>query len=97
MKEPALLEEQLESELVVLRRGEAAIQQVIEADDETAGMGTEGSADDGSGEPADDRAKDKWTNVRAGRLWHSGSVPSRRQISFLVDVCQHLLILPKPR
>jgi hypothetical protein len=62
-RELGLLEEELESELVVLGRGEAAIQQVIEADEEAAGVGTQGGADDGAGEPADHGAKDKWPDA----------------------------------
>src|SRR3954470_13592027 len=53
------LQEQLEPELVVLRRDQSSIHQVIEPDQEPPGVGTQGSADDGAGEPTDKCAKDK--------------------------------------
>jgi hypothetical protein len=61
-----LLKEQLEPELIVLRRGEPSIHQVIEPDEEPAGVRTQGGADDGASEPADKRAKDEWPDARAG-------------------------------
>jgi hypothetical protein len=63
MREPGLLQEQLEPELVVFRRGEPAIHQVIETDEEAAGMRTQGSPEHGTGEPANDRAKNKWPDA----------------------------------
>jgi hypothetical protein len=42
------LQEQLESELIVLRRGEPAIHQVVEPDEEPTGVGTQGGTDDGA-------------------------------------------------
>jgi hypothetical protein len=92
-----LLEEQLESELVVLGGGEAAIYQVIEADEVAAGMGAEGGAEDGTGESADHGAEDERPDWRARRHLNGGSLRFDRQIGWLVDVSQHLLILPKPR
>jgi len=72
--ERGLLKEELEPELVVLGGGEAAIHEVIEADEEAAGMRTQGGAEDGAGEPADDRAKDEWPDSRGRRLRHAGSL-----------------------
>jgi hypothetical protein len=46
--ETVSLKEQLKSELIVLRRGESAIRQVVEPNEEPAGMGTQGSAEDGA-------------------------------------------------
>jgi len=40
---------------------------VIEPDQESAGVGTQGGADDGTGEPTDKCAQDKWPDARAGR------------------------------
>jgi hypothetical protein len=60
------LKEQLEPELIVLRRGEPAIHQVIEPDEEASGMGTQGGAEDGAGESTDKRAEDKWPDARTG-------------------------------
>jgi hypothetical protein len=77
---PALLEEQLEPELIVLRGGEAAIHQVIEADEEAAGVGTQGGAEDGPGEPADDRAKDKWPDARGRWSLRAGSLRFGKRI-----------------
>jgi hypothetical protein len=91
-----LLEEQLKSELIVFRRSEPAIHQVVEADEVSAGMGTQGGADDGPGEPADNRAKDKWPDARGPWAVRASSVRIGRRIGNLVDVSQHLLILPKP-
>jgi hypothetical protein len=60
------LQEQLEPELVVLRGDQSSIHQVIQPDQEAAGVGTQGSAKDGTGEPTDKCAKDKWPDARAG-------------------------------
>jgi hypothetical protein len=92
----SLLEEQLKSELIVFRRREPAIHQVVEADEVSAGMGTQGGPDNGPGEPADDRAKDKWPDTRGSWAARASSVWIGRRIGNLVDVFQHLLILPKP-
>ena len=64
----SLLKEQLEPKLIVLRGGEPSIGQVIEPDQEPAGVGTQGSADDGAREAAHERAKDKWAYTKSGRL-----------------------------
>ena len=81
----------------MLRGGEAAIDQVIEADEVAAGMGAEGGAEDGTGESADDGAEDEWPDWRARRHLNGGWLQFDRQIGWLVGVSQHLLILPKPR
>jgi hypothetical protein len=73
-REIFLLKEQLESELVVLRRGEPAIHQMIEADEEPSGMGTQGGPEDGPGEPADDRAKEKRPDARDRWSLHAVSL-----------------------
>jgi hypothetical protein len=61
------LQEQLEPELIVLRRGESSIYQVVEPDEEATSVGTQGGADDGTREPTNKRAKDEWADARAGR------------------------------
>jgi hypothetical protein len=81
----------------MLGGSEAAIYQVIEADEVAAGVGAEGGTEDGTGEPADHGAKDEWPDWRARRHLNGGSVRFDRRINWLVDVSQHLLILPKPR
>jgi hypothetical protein len=93
------LKEQLEPELIVLRRGESSIHQVVEPDEEVTSVGTQGGANDGAREPTNERAKDEWADARAG-----GSLGGRRfriyrrtGIGWLVNVSQHLLTLPKPR
>lgn len=95
--EPVLLKEELESELIVLRRGEPAIDQVIEPDQEPASVGTQGCADDGAGESADDGAKDKRPDARGRRRLGAGFLQIARRVGCLVDVSQHLLMLPKSR
>ena len=92
-----LLEEELESELIVLRRGEPAIDQMIEPDQEPASVGTQGGADDGAGEAADDGAEDKWPDTRGRRRLGAGFLRIDRRVGYLLDVSQHLLTLPKPR
>ena len=67
-KEFDLLQEQLESQLIMLRRGEPAIHQVVEPDDEPTGVGTQGGADDGTREPTNKCAKDEWSDARADGL-----------------------------
>ena len=62
------LQEQLEPELIVLRRDQSSIHQVIEPNQEPTSVGTQGGADDGTGEPTDQCAKDKWSDPRASRL-----------------------------
>lgn len=84
--EAVLLEEQLEPELIALRRGEPAIQEVIEPDEEPTRVGTQGGADHGTGEPADDRAKDKRPDARNRRPLQAGSLRVGRRIRCLVDV-----------
>jgi len=83
----------------MLGRGEPSIHQVIEPDDEPAGMWTQGGAKDGSGEPTDKRAKDKRSDARAGRHLASCGlrITGRTEIEGLVNLSQHLLTLPKPR
>ena len=57
------LKKQLESELIVLRRSEPSIHQVVEPDEEAASMWAQGSADDGTGEPADKGAENEWPDA----------------------------------
>jgi hypothetical protein len=61
------LQEQLEPELIVLRRGEPSVYQVVEPDEEATSVGTQGGADDGAREPTNERAKDEWPHARARR------------------------------
>jgi hypothetical protein len=68
---------------------------MVEADEVSAGMGTQGGPDDGPGEPADHRAKDKWPDARGSWAVRASSVRIGRRIGNLVDVSQHLLILPR--
>jgi len=63
------LQKQLEPELIVLRRNQSSIYQVIEPDQEPAGVRTQGGAHHGTGEPTDKRAQDKWPDPRAGGPW----------------------------
>ena len=73
-REAGLLEEQLEPELVVLGGGKAAIDEVIETDEEPTGMRAQGGADDGAGEAADDGAKDKRPDARGRWTGQAGSL-----------------------
>jgi hypothetical protein len=95
----ASLQEQLESELIVLRRGESSIHQVVEPDEEPTGVGTQGGTDDGTGEPTNKCAKDEWPDARAGGRLGDRSFRNywRTGLGFLVNVSQHLITLPKPR
>jgi hypothetical protein len=45
---------------------------VVEADEKPSGMRTQGGADDGPGEPTDDRAQEKRPDARARRTLHTG-------------------------
>jgi hypothetical protein len=92
-----LLKEQFEPELIVLGRGKSAIHQVIEPDQVATSVGTQCGTDDGAGEPADESAKDKWPDARDGRPLITGSLRIAGRIGGLVNVCQHLFTLPKPR
>ena len=70
-KEIVSLKQQLESELIVFGRSEPSIHQVIEPDEEPAGVGTQGGADDSAGEPAHKCAQDKRPDARARGLLNS--------------------------
>jgi hypothetical protein len=93
------LQEQLEPELIVLRRGEPSVYQVVEPDEEATSVGTQGGADDGAREPTNKRAEDEWADARAGRPLGGRCcrIYRRTGIGWLVNVSQHLLTLPKPR
>jgi hypothetical protein len=61
------LEEQLEPQLIALRRGQPSIQQVIQPDEKTTGVRTERSSHDSPRDTTDNGAEEKWTHWRALR------------------------------
>ena len=71
-----LLQEQFEAKLVALRGGESSIEELVEPNEEAAGVRAEEGAERRTGEPADERANQEWANRRLRR--HRGRMPSRR-------------------
>jgi hypothetical protein len=88
------LEEQLEPQLIALRRGEPAIHQVIEPEDKSTGVRAERGSHDGPRYTSDNGPEQKWPHrrtLRHGRfrqLWAT-------EVGWILDLSRHPFVLPE--
>jgi hypothetical protein len=89
-----LLEEQLESQLIPLRGGQAAIHQVVESDDKPTGMRAKHSSNNGPDDATDNRTEKKWTDRRTLRLGCCNRLHVA-VVGWIIDMSRHPFVLPR--